>query len=349
MSQPITVTVGPLVAADDDAVSLSQKAAGVRYLVINGAKAGSTFSANSICASQTPTGVGALTLNGALATTNPLAGAGGTAAVGAAVAYLPTPGRIYITGGSDESGRTFTVVGTIQTPGTFGTGIVVTETITGPNASVVSSSKTYSTIISITIDAATAGAITVGHSGAGTLDVARRIIITSAGNDTGITFALTGTDWAGNAISETITGANAGAASSVLSYLTVTSILTSAAVATTVIVGTNGVADSPWVRFDNLGGMAAVAIQCTPSGTANGTVRQTLDDPNQITNQLPTPTYRLAPSGVTWIDHPSTDLVSFTTAVQGNYAYPPMFAKVVLNSSTGSGYITTTFMQNYQG
>src|SRR5262245_98420 len=99
MGRPITVTVGGLATADDDGVSLSQKAAvsGTNYLVINGVLATGTFSASSICASQTPTGAGALTINGTLAGTNPVAGAGGTAAAGSALVRFPTPVRIYIT------------------------------------------------------------------------------------------------------------------------------------------------------------------------------------------------------------------------------------------------------------
>lgn len=345
MALPITVTVGPLATATATGVSLSQKAPASQYLVINGTKAGSTFSANSICLSQSPAGAGAMTLNGALANTNPIAGAGGTAAAGAAVAYLSTPSRIYITGGSNESGRTFTIVGTQQSPNTFGTGIVVTETVTGPNASVASSANLYSTIISITVDAATAGAITVGHSGTATLDVQRRIIITSGGNDSGITFALVGLDGQGCPISETITGANASAAQSALSYLTVISIKPSAAVATTVTVGTNTVADSQSVFFDYLASNAQVAMQCTVSGTVNGTVQQTLEDPTTITNQLPTPTYRWTQASVAWLNHPDPALVGFITTVQGGYAYTPRSARVTLNSGTGS--ITSTFMQSY--
>lgn len=342
-----TVTVGPLASADDDAVSLSQKAAGAQYLVINGAKATGTFSASSICASQTPGGAVALTINGTLATTDPIAGAGGTAAAGSATVRFPVPQRIYITGGSDESGKTFTVVGTVQSPTSFGPGAVISEVITGPNASVAASTKLYSTIISITASAGTTGAITVGHSGTATLDLARRIIITSGGNDTGITFTLTGTDRGNNPQSEVITGASGAAASSVLSYSTVTSILTSGAAATTVIVGTNAVADSQWLRLDNFGSMAQCGGQVTVHGTANYTVQQTLEDPNNITNQLPTPTYKWTPATITWVNHPDSAVVAASATAQFNYAYTPTWVKFVLNS--GSGYIDGSLSQSYQG
>lgn len=329
MGLPISVTVGPLIAGSATKVSLAQKSAAAGYLVLNGG--GGTFSANSLCLSQTPGGAGALTLNGALVSSVP---------TGTAVAYLGTPSRIYITGGSDESGKTFTVSG--YGFSASGGPYAVTETITGPNASVVSSSNIYSQIISITVSAATTGAITVGHYGTTVLDQARQILFTPAGNDAGITYAITGTDGSGAPIGETVQGvANPATAVTALDYKTVTSIYVSGVVASTMTVGTNGVAHSRWVRLDQLAAMAQVAIQCVPSAAgANFTVQQTLDDPNAYGS----PVFQ-NPSAVTWINHPDTALVNASSAVQGNYAYTPVFARVQLNS--GSGSVSGTFAQAY--
>lgn len=339
-----------MAAANATLVSLSQTAAGAQYLVINGGGATGTFSASSICASQTPGGAGALTINGTLAITNPVAGAGGTAAAGAAYVAFPVAQRVYITCAGNNSGRTFTIVGTVQSPTSFGPGAVVAETVTGANTNVVASTNLYSTIISVSISGASTGAVTVGHSGTATADVARRIIITSGGDDTGITFTLTGTDLNNNPQSEVITGVSGAAASSVLSYLTVTSILTSGAAASTVIVGTNTIADSQWVRFSNFGANAQVAIQVDGATNSSWTVRQTLNDPNVITNQLPTPTYQWSKSAVNWVDHPTAALVnsSVTTGVQGNYAYPPIWAKLVV-TRTGSmtSAVRAEFVQSW--
>lgn len=350
MGSLYTVTIPALAAADDDLVSLSQTAAGAQYLVINGAGAAGTFSASSICASQTPGGAGALTIDGTMAITNPVAGAGGTAAAGSATVRFPVPTRIYITCAGNNSGRTFTIVGSVQSPTSFGPGAVVSETVTGANTNVVASANLYSTIITITISGASTGAVTVGHSGTATTDVARRIIITSGGSDTGITFTLTGTDLDNNVQNEVITGAASAAASSVLSYKTVTSILTSGAAASTLIVGTNSTADSQWVRFSNFGANAQVAIQVNGAANSNWTVQQTLNDPNEITNQLPTPTYRFSKSSVAWVNHPDSALVAstVTTGVQGNYAYTPVWAKMVV-VRTGAMTTTTTaqFAQSF--
>lgn len=323
MSRPVTVVVGPLASSSATKISLSQKAAvaGTNYLVLNGA-AGS-FSANSICQSQTPGGAGALTLNGST--------------VVSGVAYLGTPQRIYITGGSDESGKTFTITGTTFTPnGQIG----VSETITGPNASIAGSVKQYYTITSITASAGTTGAITVGAYSTATLDVARQVLFTSAGNDSGITFTLSGTDFNGQPISEVVTGANATTATSALSYKTITSIASSGAVATTLTVGTNGVAHSPWVRFDDYAANSQTTIAAIVSGTVNYDIETSMSD----CNALGDPAYG-SPSAMSWLQSLDTNVVGATASKSSYFAYTPIFARVKLNSGTGT--VTTTFRQAY--
>ncbi len=179
------------------------------------------------------------------------------------------------------------------------------------------------------------------------MDVARRLDITSSGNDTSVNFTIAGTDINGDPITEVLAGASGGAATSLLSYLTITSVRASAALAGTVKLGSSAVADSAWVYFDRLSATAPIAIQVEGSGTVNWTVRQTLNDPSIISNQLPTPTYIWSPAGVVWVNHPDTALVAsaVTTGVQGNYAYAPAMAKIVLNSGTGS--VRATFIQAY--
>lgn len=328
MGRPIAVTVGSLATADANGIAVSQKAAGAQYVALSGALTDGT-TANNICASQTPAGAGNLTLNGSLVSSVP---------TGSAVAYLGKMSRIYLTCAGDESGVDFTItgVGYNASGGPF----AVTETLTGPNASVIASQNLYQEITAISISGAAAGAITVGRAGVATLDTPRRVIVTSGGDDSSIAFTIAGTDGTGNAISETLTGANAGIAQSALDYKTVTSILTSGAVATVVEIGTNGVASSQWVRFDDYASVSQVALQCTVSGTVNYTVQQTMDDPGWLYSGL-------TPADVTWVDHPDPALVGATATKQGNYGYAPLFARVLLNSGTGS--VTATFRQAYLG
>jgi hypothetical protein len=188
------------------------------------------------------------------------------------------------------------------------------------------------------------GAISLNGSsvvnGVAVLDTCRRVIITSGGNDSGITFTITGTDWAGNTIGETLSGANAGAAQTQLSYLTVASLSYTGSVASTVEVGTNGVADSPWVRLDPYGN-GPTALQIDVAGTVNVTVQQSLDDCLGLTPAS------VARSAVTWVNHPDSTLVNATANVQGNYAYAPLWVRLLLNSSTqaAGNFATLTVQQ----
>lgn len=185
-----------------------------------------------------------------------------------------------------------------------------------------------------------AGALTLNGalvtSGVAILDVARRVLITCAANESAKTFTITGTSYNGRVQSETVTGAAIGTAQSVLDYKTVTSITISAAAAGAITVGTSGVASSRWVNLDGWA-LPQVAIQCTASGTVNYTVQQTMDNPSSNSDPV-------AASSVTWVNHPDANLVGATATVQGNYGYPPMWVKVTINSGTGS--VTMTIRQS---
>ena len=81
-------------------------------------------------------------------------------------------------------------------------------------------------------DLALAGALATG--GIATLVLSGQVTITSAGNDSGKTFTIYGTNNSGSIVSEAIAGGNAAAVTSVLSYKTITRIAVSAATAAAV-------------------------------------------------------------------------------------------------------------------
>lgn len=126
-----------------------------------------------------------------------------------------------------------------------------------------------------------AGAITLnGTVGTGNLDAARRIIVTSGGNDTGITFTIKGTNRNGNSQTETIAGVSGGAASTTQDFLSVSSVTHTGSVASTVTVGTNGVASTMWLSIDRFVSPIEIGIGVVVSGTINYTVEYTYDDIN---------------------------------------------------------------------
>ncbi len=106
---------------------------------------------DGVCASQTPSGSGNLTINGALAS-------GGS--VNFTTAASEQPRQVTFFGTGDESGKTFTITGTDFL------GAAQTEEVTGPNNTTVSSTKYFNTITQIAVSAGTAAAIEVG-SGTG--------------------------------------------------------------------------------------------------------------------------------------------------------------------------------------
>lgn len=167
-------------------------------------------------------------------------------------------------------------------------------------------------------------------------DTPREVLITTTADETAKTFTIKGTDWAGSPISEVITGVNNSTVASVLSYATVTSIAVSAALAGAITVGTNGVASSPWVRFDSWAG-PSISKQCDVSGTVNYTVQTSMDDPNAIQG---TP---VNPNAMNWVSDADTAFVGATATMQGSWSFIPLWARVLLNS--GSGTVTTTFAQ----
>lgn len=339
--QPRVTQAGPLAAASATNIAAAQTAPGAGVLALNGST--TLAVANNICLSQSGTAATPLLINGALATNQYTAPTLGI--VGAKVAYIPSSlaihvesittktnifspdaGRpIYITSAGNDSGITFTIVG-IKNRSAIN--LVSTEVVTGVNASVVSSSNTYSEIISITPSGNTASTVTVGTASSALLDTARRVIFTSSGTDTGLTITIIGRNWAGDIITETVTGGSSGTpASTVLDYLAVAKVSVSGATAGTISVGTNGVAGSPWVNLDPWA-MGQVAGQCVASGTVNFTVQVSNDDPNSYANPI-------AANAMAW-DSTYAAVNAATASVQFAMASAPLWVRVLLNSETGT-------------
>jgi hypothetical protein len=140
-----------------------------------------------------------------------------------------------------------------------------------------------------------AGNLTLNGSlvsgGVGTLDsggAARRVLISSVGNDAGISWTLTGTDRYSNPQTETVAGGNATPVYSALDYLTITRIAGSGATAGNVTAGTNGVGSTPWFprEFMSLGSLG-VLIWVASGKTVGANFELTWDDFNVLTSKPP--------------------------------------------------------------
>ena len=165
-------------------------------------------------------------------------------------------------------------------------------------------------------------------AGVATLDVARRVLLTTAADEHTKTVLLSGTDAQGRLISETIAGANVGTTQSVLDYLTVTSAIPSANFTGAATIGTDGVASGTTIPLDHYG-WPEDAVQVVTNGTINYTVQQTLDNP-----------YGSASTALNWFDFSDPNLVAQTANSSGGVEYPPAALRLLINSGTGSAKIT---------
>lgn len=187
-----------------------------------------------------------------------------------------------------------------------------------------------------------AGAITIdgalASGGVATLDAARRVILTSGGNDTGITFTVIGTNANGKALTEAVTGASGAAASTTQDFKTVTSITHTGTVAGTLKVGTSGVGSTPWQMLNFFDQYFTIGVGVVVSGTINFTVEYTYDNPNSpYTGTFPT-AFSISDLA-TKIANTSAAFGTPVYAVrltQNSFTYPGTAKMIVIQSGDGA-------------
>jgi hypothetical protein len=166
-----------------------------------------------------------------------------------------------------------------------------------------------------------------------TFDQPRQVLITTT-QVAGSTVTVTGTDGAGNPISETL--ATSGAALTTnQNFKTVTQIAVSGAFAVTISAGSAGTATSQWVNFDPWA-FGNISYQTDLAGVANYTVQITNDDPNSPTNPVP-------PGQMTWLPDPNAAMVGASANEAAVWQFVPLYARILLNS--GAGAVSGTFVQ----
>jgi len=267
-----------------------------------------TASATNIAASQTP-GAGPILINGSasnfLSTT-------ASAAVAPGGVVIPVASVTGLAPGQSVSDTT--------------SGALVNAVVTGVG--------TASVVIYPPVGGTGVGSgDTIVFGGVATLDTGRRVIITSGGNDTGITFTVTGTNEVGQKISDTFAGASGAAATSNLDFVTVTSITHTGSVATTVTAGTGTTGSSPWTIMNWRGApqeQISVAVEVVGGGSVTFAVEYTLDDPNNLQGGAAFP----LPIGST---------ISGTATASGVITQPVVALRNTITAGTGT--IRTRFVQ----
>ncbi len=199
--------------------------------------------------------------------------------------------------------------------------------------------KSNSTTSIRTASAVAAGAVTLNGAlvanGAVNLVTAQNVTVTNASAET-IRLTFGGTTFGGIGTSETLQLGAAATTTLGTPFLTIDSVTSSGPSVGNISIGTAGAASSAWVRFDDWSPSNQVTLQTDVTGTVNYTVQATLDDPNSPTNPV-------APASVTWFSAGDTAIVAATASAQSSFGVLPLFARVLLNSGTGS--VTATFVQ----
>jgi len=162
------------------------------------------------------------------------------------------------------------------------------------------------------------------------LDKQRRLLITAAGDESSNTFTVVGTNSAGFAVSEVITGPNASTTQSNIDFKTVSTITALATTAGTLSVGTNGVGSTLWNIMNYHVTPVNMEVACVlQTGAATYSVQYTYDDPNNL------------PSGVNFpqpFNHPT--LVTQTTSLDGSINDPVVGVRLLVNGGTGTVRMT---------
>lgn len=163
----------------------------------------------------------------------------------------------------------------------------------------------------------------------------RQLSITSAGNDSGITFTITGTCPDGVAQTEIITGPNATTVEGSSYFRTVTSIAVSGATASTVTVGTvDEVASKTYPLNTRSSDAATIAVDVT--GTVNYTVQETFEDVLPMTSPA---------QNTTWFN--VTALASKTADTASAVTRGASAVRLVFNSYTDGAEIQMSISEGF--
>lgn len=165
--------------------------------------------------------------------------------------------------------------------------VILTKALTAADDDNISLSQTPLAGGNLTITGAAAS------GGVATLDTERRVIVTSAGNESARTFTIYGTTFSGQATSEAVTGANVGIVATNTNFLTVTRVAVDAATAGAVKVGTNTTGSTRWINPSWHVAPFSLELDASVSGTVTYQLEYTLSD-----YYTPTPGTGAPPSGV---------------------------------------------------
>ena len=165
-------------------------------------------------------------------------------------------------------------------------------------------------------------------------NLAHLVTITSAANISGSVLTIIGTDADGHTQTEDITGPNIGTSTGTKHFLTISSITADVSLgANTMDVGISAVSVGPTIPLNWRSNAFSVSLFVDISGTINYTVQHTFQNVYAAGD----------PAQGTWMSHSS--LASKTADTDGNYAFPVMGTRVIVNSVTAGATYAFTILQ----
>lgn len=165
---------------------------------------------------------------------------------------------------------------------------------------------------------------------ANTITPPRFVTITSAGNDSGITFAVLGVGPNGETQTEVLTGANTGAVTSTKTFAYVESIYASGATAGNVKSGVTQSGYSQWIPLDIYNPNQVTTTSVSVSGTVNYSIQYTNEDPFDHSF-----THQVVAHPVAALTNASNNQTGFTTTLMRAVRY-------LINSGSGTIRLTIT-------
>lgn len=176
--------------------------------------------------------------------------------------------------------------------------------------------------------------------GVATLDTQRNVLWTSAGDDRTKTITLIGTDDAGAAIKDSITGSNGGTVAFNLNFKTIVSAYISAASAGAIKLGTNTVGSTSWKLLgDTVTPISQDIYMQLVSGAGTATFEYTADpflQPIGVQSSV-----ALGPNSSNPVALPHPDLQALTASKEGGVTWPIHGWRLTVSAGTGSWKCTT--------
>lgn len=182
------------------------------------------------------------------------------------------------------------------------------------------------------VNAAAGAPLTLAANDAGD-SMGHKVIISPSGAVSG-NYTLTGTDPQGNTLTETLATDNANAVTSTNFFLTLTEVLAATLGAETVDIGWTDDVVSPMIPLSWRAsqGQFQVSLGVDITGTIDYTVQHTFDD-------IRTTDF----DALTWWPHAS--IVAKTADADGNYEFPCVATRVLVNSLTAGATLAFFVVQ----